>query len=145
MRGFSRFFIGGYINMKNLIYTALQTATTVTAGNPVPVGSIIRKYGSCINATGSAITINRTGYYDVDVNVTYSPVADGVVSFEITADGTPVPGATVTTSAVTTGIYQNGFNAIVRVFCCKPVTLQIVSSGAASPVVSNMSVSVEGV
>lgn len=131
--------------MKNLIYTANETTTTVAIGSPIPVGTIARRYGNCITASGSAITINRPGYYEVGVNATYSPSADGNVSFELQTDGTTVSGASATTSAVTTGIYQNSFSSIIRVFCCKPVTLQVVTNGTAAPVVSNFSVMVEGI
>ena len=50
---------------KALIYTANTVGAEVPIGNTVPVGSIIRRYGRCIDTTGSAINLQEPGYYAV--------------------------------------------------------------------------------
>ena len=78
---------------KALIYTANISGAEVPIGNTVPVGSIIRRYGRCIDATGSAINLQEPGYYLVDISATVSAAVVGDVVLALTQDGVPVPGA----------------------------------------------------
>ena len=78
---------------KALIYTANTAVAEIPVGNTVPVGSIIRRYGKCIDATGSAVNLVESGYYLVDVSASVTAGVAGDVILALTQDGVPVPGA----------------------------------------------------
>lgn len=42
---------------KSLIYTANTSGATPAIGSTIPIGSIIRRKGDCIDASGSAINL----------------------------------------------------------------------------------------
>ena len=99
---------------KALIYTANTAGAEVAIGNTIPVGSIIRRYGRCIDATGSAINLGEPGYYLVDVS------------------------ATVTITTATTQIENLSITALVRVMCCDTANLSVQVGGTAAPTIENM-------
>lgn len=125
---------------KALIYTANTSGAAVPIGNTVPVGSIIRRYGQCIDATGSAINVQESGYYDVDVSASVTAAAAGDVILSLTQDGVPVPGAraAATVTTATTQIVDLGFNAVIRVMCCGNANLSVLVAGTAAPTIQNM-------
>lgn len=125
---------------KSLIYTANTSGAAVPIGNTVPVGSIIRRYGKCIDATGSAINVQEAGYYDVDVSASVTAAAAGDVVLALTQDGVPVPGAraAATVTTATTQVVDLSFNAIIRVMCCGNVNLSVLVGGTAVPTIQNM-------
>ena len=122
---------------KSLIYTVNSAGAAVPVGNTVPVGSIIRRYGRCIDATGSAINLSEPGFYDVDISATITAAAVGDVIFTLTQDGVPVAGATANTQ------FENvDITAIIRVKCCGNANLAVVVGGTTAPTVRNMAVRV---
>lgn len=129
---------------KALIYTVNNAGAVAPIGSNVPVGSIIRRYGKCIDATGSAINLFEPGYYDVDISATMTAAAAGDVILSLTQDGTPVPGATATASIATpTTQFENvAIVATVRVKCCGNANLAVLVGGTTSPTVRNMAVRV---
>lgn len=129
---------------KSLIYTVNGSGASVPVGNTVPVGSIIRRYGRCIGATGSAINVEEPGYYDVDISATITAAAAGDVIMTLTQDGVPVAGATATASIATANTqFENlAIAAMVRVKCCGNANLAVVVGGTTAPTIRNMSVRV---
>lgn len=125
---------------KSLIYTANTSGAAVPIGNTVPVGSIIRRYGKCIDATGSAINVQETGYYDVDVSASVTAAAAGDVMLALTQDGVPVPGAraAVTVTTATTQVVDLSFSAVIRIMCCGNSNLSVLVGGTAVPTIQNM-------
>lgn len=125
---------------KSLIYTAFTTATEIPIGSTVPVGSIIRRKGDCIGATGSAINLLEPGYYAVDISATFTAAAAGNVELSLIQDGVAIPGAeasaTITTAA--TQIENVGITAVARVMCCGNSSLSVLVGGTAAPTISNM-------
>lgn len=125
---------------KALIYTANTSGAEVPIGNTVPVGSIIRRYGRCVDATGSAINLQEPGYYLADISATVSAAVVGDVVLALTQDGVPVPGArasgTITTA--TTQTETLSITAIVRVMCCGSANLAVLVDGTAAPTIENM-------
>lgn len=125
---------------KSLIYTANTSGAAVPIGNTVPVGSIIRRYGKCIDANGSTINVQEPGYYTVDVSASVTAAAAGDVVLTLTQDGVAVPGAraaaTITTAA--TQSVNLAFNAVIRVMCCSNANLSVLVGGTAAPTVQNM-------
>lgn len=131
------------MSCKNLIYTALTTPTAVLADGAVPLGSIVRRYGSCINASGNEIAIAELGYYAVNANVTVEPDAAGPISATLLVNGTAYPGAVATATAAAAGdAVMLPIAAIVRTFCCAdPARITLVLSAAGT--VTNAAVAVE--
>ena len=125
---------------KALIYTANTSGAEVPIGNTVPVGSITRRYGRCIDATGSAINLGDPGYYLVDVSATVTAAVAGDVALALTQNGVPVPGASaaVTITTATTQTENLSITALVRVMCCDAVNLAVQVGGTAAPTVENM-------
>ena len=125
---------------KALIYTANTSGAEVPIGNTVPVGSIIRRYGRCIDATGSALNIQESGYYLVDVSATVTAAVAGDVILALTQDGVPVPGAraAVTITTADTQIENLKITAVIRVTCCANANLSVLVDGTAAPTVLNM-------
>ena len=129
---------------KALIYTANTSGATVPIGNTVPVGSIIRRYGHCIDATGSAINLGESGYYLADVSASVTAAAAGDVTLSLAQNGVLVPGATATAtiSTVNTQVVNLKILGIVRAMCCNPSSLSIVVGGETAPTINSMAISV---
>lgn len=129
---------------KSLIYTANTAGAVVPIGNTVPVGSIIRRYGKCIDATGSAINLSEEGYYDVDVSASVTAAVVGDVILALTQDGVPVPGAraVATIDTATTQAVNLKITAVIRVMCCGNANLSVLVGGTAAPTVQNMALRV---
>lgn len=98
-------------------------------------------WGAQLN--GNGITVDKAGYYDVDVALTVLPTAAGAITATLMKDGVAVPGATATGTATAVGsAVPLAFGAMVRQFNnCSGSTYTIILSGAAT--VSNVAVSVE--
>lgn len=128
---------------KALIYTANTAGAEIPIGNTIPVGSIIRRYGRCIDATGSAVNLTEPGYYDVDISATVTAATAGDVILALTQNGVPVSGATaaVTITTVNTQTENLGITAMVRVMCCDTANLSVLVDGTA-PTVQNMALRV---
>lgn len=125
---------------KALIYTANTAGAEVAIGNTILVGSIIRRYGRCIDATGSAINLTDEGYYLVDVSATVTAAVAGDVALALTQNGVPVPGATaaVTITTANTQTENLSITALVRVMRCDTANLSVQVGGTAAPTVENM-------
>ena len=125
---------------KALIYTANTAGAEVAIGNTIPVGSIIRRYGRCIDATGSAINLTDEGYYLVDVSATVTAAVAGDVTLALAQNGVPVPGATaaVTIATANTQTENLSITALVRVMYCGNAYLSVLVDGTAAPTIENM-------
>ena len=125
---------------KALIYTANTAGAEVDIGNTIPVGSIIRRYGRCIDATGSAINLTDEGYYLVDVSATVTAAVAGDVALALAQNGVPVPGATATVTIATANTQTENLSitALVRVMYCGNANLSVLVDGTAAPTIENM-------
>lgn len=125
---------------KALIYTANTAGAEVPIGNTVPVGSIVRRYGRCIDATGSAVNLAEPGYYIVDVSASVTAAVTGDVVLALTQNSVPVPGARAATTITTanTQIENLAMTAVIRVMCCDTANLSVLVDGTAAPTVQNM-------
>lgn len=129
---------------KSAIFTANTGAQTVAVGGTLSLGTIIRRFGRCVNLNGSGITISEDGYYDVAASITAEPTAAGTITVSLLRDGVAVPGATASATAAAAGNPVNlSIAALVRQCCgCAGTTLTLVLTGAASTV-TNVAVVVE--
>lgn len=130
--------------MKSLFYSVLSNATETSLNEAVPLGNIVRRYGRNIELSGNSIVLKNKGYYEIDVNSTFV-AAQGNVAFELLSNGIPVDGATAieTVETANTQYCNASIHCIVRVYCCYPVNIQIVTNGTAAPTISNLAVTVK--
>lgn len=127
---------------KSILYAAnINDQAFVAAGTIINFGNIIRRYGCNLNLSGGNAIINGTGYYDVDVNLTFTAAA-GTVSIQIYKDGVAVPGAEATITTAATTNYSVTIPAIIKENCCCESTITVVISGAAGTL-SNATIKVE--
>ena len=127
------------MSCKSALYAAMQTATAVTAGGVIPLGSLIRRYGCDIALNGNAVNItggrHSEGYYDVDASITATLTAAGTVTATLYKDGVAVPGATASETGTASGTVNLNIPALVRQACCASGSaLSLVLTGAAATV-----------
>lgn len=128
---------------KSALYTANTTSTALTADSSVPVGSTIRRYGKCIQTSGSSVALLEPGYYLVNASATLSPTAAGTVFITGQKDGVSVPGATASETVAAAAATANlALTFIVRNPCCNSSVLSFVMGGAESTM-TNFAVTVE--
>lgn len=141
------------MSCKSAIYTANTTAATVTLTAAQPsatlnLGTTIRRFGQGIQLSGSGITVDERGYYDVDSSVTLTTPTAGTYTIELFEDGAAVPGAKQSETTVADDVVSFNIPALVRLQCCssaKNLSL-VVTTTAALPVtltVNNVGVVVE--
>lgn len=141
------------MSCKSAIYTAntsstALTITTATTPVTIPLGTTIRRFGNNIQLSGSGILVEGQGYYDIDANVTLTPVTAGAYTVTLYSDGAPVPGATQTVTAAANASTTFNIPAVVRNQCCsssKTLTLGVTTTAAvpATLTVNNVGVVVE--
>lgn len=134
------------MSCKAAIYTVNSGAQAVAVGGTINLGSIVRRFGReccdpAINLNGSSITLNESGYYDIDVAITALPTAAGPVTITVLQDGVAVPGSTNTSQ----GTAGNPVNVVslplVRVRCGSASSISVVLTNGAGTV-ANISVKV---
>lgn len=106
------------------IYTVNSNAA-IAANGTVPFGSIIRRFGQCVNLDGSDITVCGQGYYDVECSVTLLPVAAGNIGIQLYADGSPVPGANAQGVGAAGSPLNLFISSLVRQKCCGATSLSL--------------------
>lgn len=143
------------MSCKAEISTVNTTPATVAVGSTLPLGAVVRRFGNTkgcngcctpvLNLSGTnTIVINESGYYDFNVNVTFTATTAGNATITMLLNGVPVPGfiattniATATTQAATLTICAPD----IRVFCNgTPATVSFIVSGIAITT-SNIAVS----
>lgn len=131
---------------KSLTYTALTTPTVVSAGNEIPTGSIVRRYGKCIDASGTSIRLTEPGYYAVDVTATVAATSTGFVYLTVTQDGVPVKGMSGVAAIDTANTQRETIpiTGVVRVRCCDASNISVVvsSDSTTTPTIAGMAVRV---
>ena len=129
---------------KSLIYSANTSGVTPAIGSTVPVGSIIRRKGNCIDANGSAVNLREPGYYAVAISATLTADAVGTVTLNLQQNGVNVPGATASVAITTAGtqVENVAIVAIIRVLCCGDAALSVSVGGTTAPTISNMAITV---
>lgn len=115
--------------MKSVLFarnTANQTNTTIN------FGSVVRQYGCNVGLSGGNVVVTGAGYYDIDVNVTFTAGADGVTSITIYNDGVLVNNAIISVDGGSA--YNITIPATIKNSCCKDSTVTVVVSGATATV-----------
>lgn len=115
---------------KALIFVKNSGAQAVALNGTINLGSIARRHNCnqcnpAIDLNGSGITITKSGYYDVDVDVTVSPTAAGPVSVSLLQDGVVVFTKTGTAAAAANAVPLTMASPEVRVLCNSSSTLTL--------------------
>ena len=129
----------------SLIYVINNGASSVLANGVIPLTTIARRRGKCIQNDSNSIILNAPGYYKVNVTVTLSAGAAGIASIALQKNGITIPGMTgaTTITTATTENRQVVINGIVRVNCYEgAAALTLVNTGIAITT-SNVSIDVE--
>ena len=129
----------------SLIYLTTPSTATVAENEVLPLTTIVRRRGQCIQQSNDSVVLGAPGYYHVTVNATFTAPVAGDVTFELRQDNLPVSGGTATQTITTaeTEVRSISFESIIRVPCCAaPVTLSVVNTGVAITT-SNISLAVE--
>lgn len=117
---------------RNSVYVSNETTTDVQSGELIPIGSIVRRRGGCMELNGNAITILDCGYFDVDVAVTFTSKEAGDAVIELRHNGIIVAGATATESIFSpeTETRSVCIPATIRIpFKCNPATITVTVNG----------------
>ena len=121
------------------IKTVSSTASSVLANGVVPIGNTLVT-GYCKAAMtlngNSSISVNDScvnGYLAI-VNATFTAPAAGTVALNVSRNGTPIDGATASTSVATanTEVRSLSFATIVKSVPSAPDTITLVNSGVAA-------------
>lgn len=82
-----------------MIAVVNTTATTLTAGATVPLGSVkARTNGDAVWSDGN-LQIQKAGTFEILGNFVFTATAAGEVTVQMQANGTDVPGASATITA----------------------------------------------
>ena len=92
--------------------------TTNNPGTPLPLGTIVRRFGCNLQLSGNGILADGAGYYDIDVSVTITPAAAGTFTVSILQDGALIPGATQSITATAGSTIAFNIPALARLQCC---------------------------
>ena len=130
------------MSCKSALYAANLNNQTLSSGDTISFGSIVRRFGCNTNLSGGNVVVNGTGYYDIDTNFDFAPTAAGTVTIELYKNGTKIPGAEATWSVAADVNYHISIPAIIREACwCESVITAIITG--ADSVVTNAAITVE--
>lgn len=119
---------------KSLIQFASKSSLNLAAGDVIPLGSVVRRYGCNCRQNNNSAEIEGMGYYKINGTVTLYPTETGDVSVAVYENGVVVPGTTVTgTVAAISNAITLPIVGTVRETCCEsPSQLTLVISGNGS-------------
>ena len=124
------------MSCKSAIYTVNNTNTSITVTNDIPVqvpfGSVIRRFGNCVELNGGSILCYNSGYFDVEISISVAPTAAEPITAQLYQDGVAIPGAFATaTPGAANDVVTLPITALVRncgCNCNSSLTLKIDSS-----------------
>lgn len=116
-------------------YNKNQQAVVAT-GTIIDFGSIVRRFGNNCNLKDGNAICNGSGYYSVDVNLTFvsGSSASGVVKVSLFRDGIAIPGAVSQTTVAAAGTVSVTIPAMVRQNCCYQSNITAIVSDLAGNV-----------
>lgn len=127
---------------KSVIYVVNTADQTLAVGNTINFGSIVRRYGCALTASGGNVIIRGAGYYDIDTNFTITPAAAGTLTIMLFKDGVAIPGAETTRTVAADTTYALTIPAIIRETCECESTITAVITGVAAEI-NNATILVE--
>ena len=126
---------------KSALYAVNTAAQAVLADGIINFGMPVRRFGCNCNINNGNVVLKNSGYYDIDVSLTFEGTAALTPVITVYKDGVAVPGATasVTTAADTT--YTVNIPLIARNTDCNESIITVVSDAAID--VTNAAIVVE--
>lgn len=125
---------------KSLIQTASQSSLVLAAGDVIPLGSVIRRYGCNCRLNGNSVEVEGAGYYEIEGTATLQPTEIGNVSIALYENGVVIPGSTVTgsVSAVDNSVTLPIVSTIRESCCSNPsqITVVLTENGSSGSSVS---------
>lgn len=113
------------------LYLANTVPQDVAINGTVNLGTVVRRFGKNIYASGGNIVTQGTGYYKTDITIDFTGTA-GTTVFTVYENGTAIPGATVTRTTSAGTVYSITIPSfITRNKCCAEKVISVVVSGAA--------------
>ena len=124
---------------KAALYMAGTATRDVAAGEAIPLGRVIRKFGCCITGNMDDITLTEMGYYQLNASFTVVPDTTGSIVVRAYDVATAIPGAEATATVWTTDVPVTiTIPYIVRATrCCDPMTITFVIEGGDAAVTSS--------
>ena len=127
----------------SLLYTYNGIAQTVPATDTqLSLGTIIRRYGKCIDLNGTSINITGPGYYKITVIVNSTLTAAGSAAYKLSANNVQLASSIVTTTGAAEA-QSVPLQAVVRIKCCGDTESITLSATGAASTVDAVSVIVE--
>lgn len=118
----------------SIIYTANTAAQAVTVGGTISLGTVVRRYGRHMSASGGAINVMGSGYYKIDTLFNILGTAAGAVTVTLMKDGIAIPGASATVTVGDGGLATLNIPAVIRQQCCCESTITAELSGTAATI-----------
>lgn len=141
------------MSCKSAIYSSNNAPSTLTLttnnpGTPLPLGTVVRRFGCNLQLSGNGILAEGSGYYDIDASITLTPAAAGTLTVSILQDGVVIPGATQSITATAGATIAFNIPALARLQGCDSsatITFALTTTAAlpATVVVNNVGVVVE--
>ena len=106
---------------RSLLQTANQSSATLSVGNVIPLGTVLRRFGCNLELSndGNSIEVVGGGYFTFDCDVTLAPTEEGTVSVALYENGVQIPGAIASGYAAAGVPVTLPINTTIRQKCCK--------------------------
>lgn len=130
---------------KSAMYTSNTTTQALAVGEPISLGSVIRRFGPNIKLNGESISVNGGGYYVVDASFTVTATTAGTVTITLLKDNVAVQGAVASASVAVGDVVTMSIDAIIREYgcCCDNNSVLTFVLGGTAESITNASVVVE--
>lgn len=120
--------------MASVLYVVNNTTQTVLANGTILPGTTVHKNcQSQASLSGNAINIVGSGYFNVDVSVTFTGTAAGDAVIQLYKDGSLVTGATATETITTASTEYRTISFSAEILkscpCSNLVTLTLMNTG----------------
>lgn len=116
---------------KSVLYASNTSSQTLSTGDVINFGSIVRKYGCNCNLSGGNVIVSGTGYYNIDTIFTLTASAAGNAVITLYKDGVAIPGGIATFTMTAGDLCAVSIPAMIRQSCCCDSTITAVLTGIA--------------
>ena len=115
---------------KSYIYVANTTPQEVDAGRRLDLGTVVRRFGAGIRATGGNLSVIGKGYYSGKLLLKFTGSA-GTTTIKILEDGTPIPPMPINITTAAGTDYMITIPFPIRNFCAEEKTIAVEIGGVA--------------
>lgn len=132
---------------KTIIYTVNDSGDAATVGNPIKIGTIVRRYGKAVLVNDSMFILREAGYYKINVSANVNAGSTGNVKLTLRQDDEAVAGGTVTGTigTATTQYIDLSINSVVRVYNNRSESIITLVPYTTAPTIQNLTITIEKV